>query len=76
MFIVSILLLGFISACSESDPKGENQRTNANLPNPFSSSELGAISNFSSQEGNHIIVRGNAVLEVEPDIATINFSIE
>ena len=76
MFIVSILLLGFISACSESDPKGENQRTNATLPNPFSSSELGAISNFSSQEGNHIIVRGNAVLEVEPDIATINLSIE
>ena len=54
----------------------ENQRTNANLLNPLSSSELAAISNFSSQESNHIIVRGNAVLEVEPDVATINLSIE
>ena len=76
IFMVSILLLGFISACSDSDPMSENQRTNANLPNPLSSSELGAMFNFSSQESNHIIVRGNAVLEVEPDVATINLSIE
>ncbi|SVC68240.1 uncharacterized protein METZ01_LOCUS321094, partial [marine metagenome] len=74
--MVSILLLGFISACSDSDPMSENQRTNANLPNPLSSSELGSMFNFSSQESNHIIVRGNAVLEVEPDVATINLSIE
>jgi len=76
IFMVSILLLGFISACSDGNPMSENQRTAANLPNPLSSSELGAMSNLPSQESNHIIVRGNAVLEVEPDVATINLSIE
>ena len=74
--MVSILLLGLISACSDSDPTSENQRTNANLPNALSSSEFSTMSNVSSQESNHIIVRGNAVLEVEPDVATINLSIE
>ena len=74
--MVSILLLGLISACSDSDPTSENQRTNANLPNALSSSEFSTMSDVSPQESNHIIVRGNAVLEVEPDVATINLSIE
>tara|TARA_B100000029_G_scaffold43334_1_gene40163 strand:+ start:5356 stop:6201 length:846 start_codon:yes stop_codon:yes gene_type:complete len=76
IFIISIFLIGVLSACSDNDVINEDQRSINETPNSFSFSELDNISNFSSEVSNQITVNGNAIIEVEPDIAMINLSIE